>query len=244
MSQDIKKTSRLVSIDSIVHNVMNDLDNPPQNSFLKFKQWAIRGLKAINMHVMTSIEIQGFTVDQNNIVNLPDDYIRYSKIGVVREGRIWTLTRDDSIPITREEVNGAVVNYEDLEDAENMPDLTTWYAAPPKAYNLAFHRYDKEKNRLIFSGDMIGESVLVEYISTGVNLRGEVLLPVEAEEALIAWVHKQRTLNGKDVSESEKSRRDYEFKKAMYDLIGFVNTFTLDDLIDTVNAGSSLLAKR
>jgi len=244
MSQDERKTSRLIELDSVVHNVLNDLGDYNHDQFLRYKQWAIRGFKAIGLHVLPTIEIDYFTVDSNNIVNLPDDYIRYTRIGVIRDSRIWTLTEDPTIPITRDEANGSIAQYADLEDAEVIPELTTWYSAPAVAYNLAFHRYDRERNRLIFSGDMIGESVVVEYVSTGVNERGRVLAPVEAEEALIAWVHKQRTLNDKKATESDKERRDREFMRTMIDLVDFLNAFTLDDLVDAINANSSQLTKR
>ena len=244
MSTLIKKTSRLVSINSTVHNVLNDLGTYNTNEFLRYKQWAIRGFKVLNIHIMPTVEIQYFTVNTNNIVNLPDDYIDYTRIGIVRDGRIWTLTSDNSIPITREEVNGAVVNYTDLEDAENIPTLGTWFAAPAKVYNVAYHRYDKELNRLIFSGDMAGQSVAVEYISTGVNERGEILIPVEAEEAMIAWVHNLRALNDKKATIDEKDRRDREFKRCMVDLISFMTSFTLEDLRDAINAQNSQLPKR
>ena len=245
MSTAIKKTSRLKTIDSIVHNVLNDLGTYDHRMVLRYKQWAVRGLKALNMHVMPTIEVEYFTVNTNNFINLPDDYIHYTRIGVVRNGgRIWTLTKNNNIPISRDETNGTPINYTDLEDAENIPNTGTWFAAPPKVFNFAYHRYDKEFNRLIFSGDMAGESILVEYISTGINERGEVVVPTEAEEALIAWVHHQRAMNDPKATIDDKNRRDREFKRCVVDLVDFTNSFTLDDLRDTINAQSSQLPKR
>ena len=244
MSQTIRKTSRLMTIDSVVHNVLNDLDTYDQKQVIRYKQWVIRGLKGIRLHVLTSIQIDTFTVGTNNIVNLPDDYIRHTKIGIIRNGRIYTLSEDKNIPITRTIVNGATATYADLKEAESIPNLSTWLAAPPKIWNIAFHRYDEEYNRLILSGDMMGESIVVEYVSTGVSEKGEILIPVQAEEALIAWVHKQRSLNDKASTISERKERNIEFRKCMVDLVNFRNSFTLDDLKDAINSGNTQLPGR
>jgi len=244
MSLADKKMSRLVTVDSVVYNVLNDLQLSPNNNFRRLKQFALRGLKHLSLYIMSTFEIQYLTVDTNNITNLPDDYIDYIRIGYIRNGKIYTFSHNNDIPITREEENGAVSQYSDIESAATLPDLYTWLAAPPKIWNIGFVRYDKEYNRMIFSGDMAGESILLEYVSTGVSLNGNTYFPVQAEEALIAWVHYLYAKNDKKANMNEKLLRKEEMQATINDLVDFENTFTYDQLLDTINAGLTQLPKR
>lgn len=244
MSTQDRKLGRLVSIDSVVHNVLNDLGDYDKVYFLRYKQWAIRGMKKLGLHVLNIRETDYFTVDSNNLVNLPDDFIDYIRVGVVLDGRIWTLTQNENIPLTREWEGGQPVQYTDIQDTEPLPEIGTWLAAPPKVYNLAFFRYDKEYNRMVFSGDMAGESVLIEYISTGVSKNGVTYVPVQAEEAVIAWVHYQRVLNDPKSTIGERQLREYIWKGTVADLSDFEFSLSYDDILDILSAGYTQGAKR
>jgi len=245
MSVESRKTNNYVTLDSIVRNVINDLGDYDQSNWKRYKQWVIRGAKGLSLHILKPIEVGYFTVDANNCVQLPDDYLAYRRVGVVIDGRIWTLTQDDTIPITREESCGDVAQYADIMDEETIPETYTWFNAPPKVFNIAYHRYDEEYNRMIFSGNVAGQSVAIEYFSTGVSLNGETHFPVQAEEPLIAWTHWQRVLHDKNSNESERASRERIFNNATYDLLNYETmNFNFDDLVDVLNAGNSQLAKR
>ena len=244
MSTTDRKLSRLVSLDSIVYDVLNDIGDYDKTNFIRYKQWALRGLQSLRLHILNIMESDYFTVDSNNIINLPDDFIDYIRVGYINEGRIYTLSLNESIPITNTIVNGATAQYDAIKDSEPIPEIGTWLSAPPKIWNIAFFRYDKEANRMIFSGDMAGQSILIEYVSTGVSRNGTCFLPVQARESLIAWVHWQRAMGDVKATLNDKREKERIFKGTVSDLVNFEFSFTIDDIVDVISEGYSQLVKR
>lgn len=244
MSTADRKTSRIIPLDWIVSNVQNDLGDFDKKNFLRYKQWAIRGIQNLGLHILNIRETDYFTVDSNNIVDLPDDFINYVRVGYILNGRIYTLSLNENIPITNTILNGAVAQYDDILDAEVLPEEGTWLNAPPQIWNIGFHRYDRENNRMIFSGNLVGESVLIEYVSTGVSKNGTCMVPIQARESLIAWVHWQRVLNDPQFTLNEKREKERIFKNTVSDLVDFEFSTTYDEIADIIAEGYSQLEKR
>ncbi len=244
MSSANVKTSRAVTLSNIVYNVLNDLEEYSEKNFKRYMQWAIRGMTQLNIHMLPSVELDYLTVTSNNTIELPDDFIRLIKLFIIYNDREWSITKDCNIPITRDEDDGSIVQYDGLKDAISVPSAVTWLDAPAKAFNVSYVRYDSENNRLILDGDLAGETLGVIYKSTGVSLSGETFIPVEARESLVAWVHLQRSkFNPKNAGSYSIAKN--ELDGALYDLNNFLSKdFSYDDFLDAVRSGHSQLTKR
>lgn len=227
----------------IVYQVLNDLGNYSLHNYRRYLQWAYRGLDKLHMRYIDSISYEYGTVDANNVYDLPDDYMHYSKIGVVVDGKIETLSLNKDIALVKPDGAGDYTYNSDLQDALKIA-IGTWLAVPQTIYNMAKVRVDTTTtpNRLIFEGDMVGEEIVIEY--NGSDVSEVSVVPKYASEALIAWVHWQRAKNDKEVWKVEREDRRRTWLHEVREVVKYESQFTYDELTDVINSGGSQLAKR
>lgn len=232
-------TKGVTKIQTVVYEVMNDLNQVSMTDYKRFLQWAIRGYKKLNIFYLNTKEVFVSKVTEINTVSLPDDYISYSKIGFLLGNEIHTLSRNDSILTLFRESEGKEVVGDDMLASQSTP-IGTWLAVPNKTYNIGFYKEDKKNNRLIFQGDLRGLDIVVEYISTGIKLDGQTYIPEITREPLIAYIHWQRVLNGGGtLNEAAYRERIYT---DMVDLtLGADYSITPDEFLDALTSGYSQL---
>lgn len=233
------KTKNVTSLQSIVYEVMNDLGKTNPHDFKRYFQWAIRGYKKLNMFHLNTVETFVSKVSSINTIDLPDDFMNYIRIGYLVNNQIITLSKNDDITLTFTKLNGNEVIGEGMNKPMDIIS-STWLAAPNKVYNNRFYRYDRANNRLILQGDFYNATIVIEYISTGISLDGQTFVPEIAREALIAYLHWQRTLNG-DGTLNEAAYRERLFTDAVDDIENFEWSMTPEEFLDAVNSGKSQL---
>jgi hypothetical protein len=144
-------------------------------------------------------------IDGTKAVDVPNDFVYYTKIGVCRNGRIITLSLDNEL--CQEEQSCGCQSQEEAEammEAIANGTLTPTYGYPFYGYDggypigelygyaggfnvFGFYKFDKAKNRILFHGLRIGEVVIIEYKSNGVG-NGASVVPTECEEAIVNFI--------------------------------------------------------
>lgn len=144
-------------------------------------------------------------IDGTKSVDVPNDFVYYTKIGVCRNGRIITLSLDNEL--CQEEQSCGCHSQEEAEammDAIASGTLTPTYGYPFYGYDggypigelygyaggfnvFGFYKFEKAKNRILFHGLRIGEVVIIEYKSNGVG-NGASVVPTECEEAIVNFI--------------------------------------------------------
>jgi hypothetical protein len=144
-------------------------------------------------------------VDSTKVVEVPNDFVYYTKIGVCRNGRIITLSLDSELCQEEQSCGcGTVEEAEVMMDAIANGTLTPAYGYPFLGYDggypigelygyaggfnvFGFYKFEKSKNRILFSGLRVGEVVIVEYKSNGVG-NGASVVPTECEESILNFI--------------------------------------------------------
>lgn len=225
-----------ITLKNIVDNVHVDIGANNRNNHMRYKQWAIRCYQDLQFKYINQFSVANIVIDTNNVGALPSDYVRYIRIGVIIKGQVYTLSRNDNIEIKP----SAGTPNTDLEDANKIA-VGTWLSAPPKVYNLADYRLDLENDRIIFRGDANGVTVVLEYIGTDITENNTV--PIQAREAVIAYIHWQRARFDKGTrSEREETRLIWldELRK----LHKFEQFFTLQEALDVLHSSAAQVPTR
>jgi hypothetical protein len=243
MSNSNRKLSNLVTLQNIVRNFLNDLNIYNDFEYKRYMQWAIRGYMKLHMDYLHQPEVEYLTVDSNNIAHLPDDFVDYIRIGRISHGKIVTYSRNDNIMLPRGEICFQNNVNSDLQNSENgSVAYYNWEQAPMKIFNIGFYRVDYEYNRIIFSGDMVGKEVVVEYVSNGISLDGNTYIPRKAQEPMIAWLHYQKALNDGE-AQSMIDRRAAIWGDELDRLECGELSFTAQELLDVLDSSRSTLVK-
>lgn len=235
-------TNNIITVGSVVDNVLNDLGTYDESEYIRLYQLALRGVTQMNMfHTSGSKEVK-LSVDSKGTVTLPSDYLSYIKISVVINGRKHELSKNEDIMIPgtgacyAEEDNGNQ-NY-----TETLPEDTVYGMGG--GYNYSYYRIDKKYNRIIFQKSVPNGEIILDYISSGVALDGETYIPKQSEEALIAWTHWKREEHDPNVSQYKKQSNERSYNRELRKLHEFEYDFTLQEFADAISSGYSQTAKR
>jgi hypothetical protein len=195
----------MVKIDKIIRDSCErdgDTDYKYYQRNMRLANAAFRDL-ALNIVPITKSFVA--EVDSTKVVEVPNDFVYYTKIGVCRNGRIITLSLDSEL--CQEEQSCGCHSQEEAEammDAIANGTLTPAYGYPFLGYDggypigelygyaggfnvFGFYKFEKSKNRILFSGLRVGEVVIVEYKSNGVG-NGASVVPTECEEAIVNFI--------------------------------------------------------
>lgn len=216
------------SIDKVIRDASErdgDTDYKYYQRNMRLANAAVSDLTLMIIPVIKSVVVE---VDTTKIYEVPNDFIRYTKVGVCRNGRIITLSLDNDLC-----VDETPCNCKTLEEAEAMIESLSlgninanygyeflgYDNAYPigELYGLAggfnihgYYKFDKSNNRFIFRNLQVGEKVIIEYKSNGVG-NGASVVPTEAQEAIvnfILWKANEKT----NPSFSDRAYRNYKIQ--------------------------------
>lgn len=203
-----EKTSGGVSIRYVVMSLKNRMKDFSATDYKHLEQLVIDAFQYLNIFTLDTIEVVYLNVDETNSIELPRDYIDYTKIGVIDScGKLWTLTLNRNLVRLPGEECGIPLNKAIAGCCETNPSAysyptTGYYFAPHfhngsfiqnryglgGGFNKGYYNIDRQGRYLIISGLPQGTTVVLEYKSTGISITGGTVIPRKAVEAVIAKV--------------------------------------------------------
>jgi hypothetical protein len=240
MSLETPKVQGTTTINYVVMSVLNRLKDYSMRHYSFLEQICIEGYTELNLWYLDNIEVVYLRMSDAKTVDLPPDYVDYTKIGVPVAGKLRVLTNNQNILLPREFQDGEPVGNTDdaqtigydavyfIDHFRNGQFVGGMYGFPG-ANDQAFYRVDRESRTIVFSGSIPRGEVVLEYISSGVNLSGTTVIPREAVPALRAYLQWILIENDSKVSASEKERKKNQFDEQVHALQFFQTSFTKDE---------------
>lgn len=92
-----KHTAKYVSLKELIYHYVNQAELSPA-AYLRLHSIAVRGMQELEMDVSGEPKTVVLTVLPNKTVDLPIDYLEYTKIGIVNSnGEVDTLRQNPNI---------------------------------------------------------------------------------------------------------------------------------------------------
>jgi hypothetical protein len=193
-------------------------------------------------------------VSVTNTVDLPSDYVDYIRIGIIINGKIWTLGLNEDIPFTSKlncgveetpddniTVPASIENY--VAEHQNMPVFMYHYGVSG-GQNYSKYRIDKERRQIIFDTAIPYSKIYIEYVSSGVSIDGETYVPRQVVPCIRQYLIWQALENDPRVPMNEKERKMAQYEKELRLLNSFDNAFTVDEFKDMLYETSRQTPKR
>lgn len=247
-----KDTAGFVNIDYVVKQCLADIQDYSTTQYQRFLQFANLGFIDLNLFVLENIKVAYLPVNPNKTVNLPDDYIYYTKVGIEVNGKIWTLTLNDSQLMPRKtddcgETIPPSVEITSQDPANNrLPDYGYYFASHYRngqyvgemfglggGFNTGYFRIDVEKRQITMNSEVPVDEIILEYKSTGISADGTDIIPRQAVQALRAYIHWQRIENNEKIAESKKARKQELYYIEYEKLQLLEGSFTIDEYLDS-----------
>lgn len=179
------------------------LDESEQSNHKYFKIWnlAYRWLHDTGLDAFFIVKSVKLTVNANLTVQLPADYLSYSKVGVLNEqGELITMGVNNNLTVAFDLSPNRISQVEDptLVTIENQTGVwwfNYWngygygnlYGAPSGTPFIGSFKIDNANGVVVLSPGFAYPYIMLEYVSTP-SPGKEYYYPIQFREALIAWL--------------------------------------------------------
>lgn len=270
---EFKNNSAYKNLDYCVNTVLAELNDYSTTNYQKYLQLAIRGYRQLRLFTLPSIKVEYLTVNtDNNTVDLPYDFVDYTKVGLCRGGTVVTLSLNESLCLPRATCKCGD-SLSSVLNSTGTPDesiLQNFFSVQGSAFNYgyffashfrngqyvgemygmgggfneAYFRIDKQRHQIAFSDAIQGGEIVLEYISNGIEADGSAVIPVQAVETVIAYIHWQRLWHNPKVPMNEKILKKENYIEEETMLRHFEFAPTIDEIMDTFYASYKSSPKR
>lgn len=209
---------------------------------------AIDGYAELNITgIIPSIKVAHLTVTPQNTVSLPNDYVRYSGIGIADNGRMWTFTRNRNILLPANMSCGVYDRNVIETNTNSQGQISTGYIDPIDrsgegyptgsytaggGFNLAYYRIDERRRMIVFLNQqsVSGLTIVLEYYSTGVN--SNTIIPRDAKRALVCFIHAELDKRDRSITDGMRETSMREWRTERDKLYSRTHAFTPDEFTD------------
>ena len=190
-----------VSIDSIVNDYLEESEQSV-HKYSKCWQLCFRGMEELGLDFFYQIRSVKLPINSNNTVNLPPDFLQYTKIGVLNSrGEILDLRFNDKLTFFGDQCpNRKAISVDDkiLVDWYNVSSpyfynywqgdvFTNLYGQPSGGVWVGAFNVDINNGIILLNENYMYDYLMVEYIASP-NPQVTYQAPMQFREALIAWL--------------------------------------------------------
>jgi hypothetical protein len=207
------QTKQYITLDSIVNDYILETEQSIHKKY-RLSQLAFRCLEQLGYQYFYEIRTVRLTMNSNQTVTLPNDYINYSKIGILNSiGEIIPLVYNANLTQYADTLSNrkALTESETIFDGVNLASDTFYnyyqYGGYSNIYGtgsgqpfVGTFKVDNDNGVILFGQDFTYPDIMLEYIASpkeGV----EYTLPLQFRECVIAY------LAWKDIANIPSSRR-------------------------------------
>lgn len=228
--------SSLISLDKFVRGlfVKTGEDN---EQYLRVMQIACDGLRDMYIHDFEIQVTKKVTVDgTTNTFDYPTDYVRYTAIATPIDGRWWVYTRDDEMAPLKDD--------DDVAVQSSLPNIANYNVFESFGEAGGYNKYyfhEDAKNRRFQVGGYTPDTVVLKYVTNGLDSDGDINIPDYAKLALEDYVRWKIA----DYDEDAESHivRLYNQYLLSRRKMRQVKRPTLQDLVDACYASSGALQR-
>lgn len=191
------KQANMVPINVIAVGICDNFGDSTRKYFGEHLKNIISAYHFLHLFLTQDVAVKTITLSPDNIVDLPCNFVRETKIGIINEfGRIATMSVDKNLRLpsttltTQGQVDCALTDIEcgtapdDFYSFYNAYDRDSNYVGELRGYScslnsLGYFNIDRENGVLICSPHIPkDQNIIMEYISDGIS-DGLALVPIE-----------------------------------------------------------------
>jgi hypothetical protein len=253
-----KDTAKWVPLSEIIYQYI-DQARLSNSDYRRLWTAGIRGVEELGMDVYSFPKTAKLAVNANKTVNLPSDYVGFSKVGVLNaKGEVATLRRNVALTSYK-------INQSDRTDSNTDNTTGNTYRLQDLAYvnyfdgaryvnifgagavlnNAGDFNISEEDGLIFLQNDYDFDYVILEYLSSPSD-DVDYKVPVQIREAVlafIAWKDIEHLPLGRRASLGDKQlrRKEYYNQKRLANLRE--NPVMLWDANEIIRMGQKLVAK-
>ena len=204
-----------IGLKQIIAELIDSKDSG-SHEFRRLYNIGVRGLREFNTDVVGTFATKLLDVNANKTVTLPEDYISYSKVGVINEkGEIVTLRLNQQLSTYNDAHTLKDGRFDGVPKLTSITNPSVPYSYPYVYYNffisnqsynlfgiggggqnIGDYKFDEECGLIILGPAFQYPKVLLEYLSDGMDCEcDDYMVDSRASEALLAYVRWKSALD-------------------------------------------------
>lgn len=256
-------TNDKYTITAVAQKVASDLEDFSGHKILTYINWAKAGLRGLQQEVLKEVKTVKVPMNSYYAIDLPDDCVDWTKVGVQYGDKIYVLGIADDIALLQDEAECGEkkpnVHYPSVDDLTNGINLeaytpfyfTNFYGSYPSQGNWndglfglysglpskGFFRENKQARQLQFSSNVKVSSIYLEYITDGSVCNGSTQVDPKAFDYLVQFVHYERMKFRLDIPDAIKYRTQSDLHYMFLELKRRYAGITTKDIVNGVRGG-------
>ena len=243
----------MYNLNYVVNFVKADLDESTTSMDKKILQYALHGYRhELKLKTEKKISVAYLTINDAFQAPLPLDFSRYTKIGVICNGRVITLSVNEDLALQNIFDDCGDVTIDALNSCSCSPISGGQY---PYGYYFAphfrngryvgemygqrggfngrgYYKIFKEQGLIQFDINFPKFTYVLEYVSDGSADTGLTIIDFPSVDALRKYCHWQLVAYGKTPSLSFTQMKKDEFYFALKELQWIIHAPTVDEWLD------------
>lgn len=207
-----------IKLEEIINDLLAEEGKTSENDFLRYFKLGLNGLKELSFDVGGGIKTIELTVSSNSLtVDLPNDYVRYTKIGLYgNDGDVHPLGIRNDKSLISTAANSSTVSDDELNPT--YFEYVQEFGLGGGNNTNGYYRVDLENSTIQFTSDMSGKNIILEYISNSPIHSKENAVVVhefsaDAMRSYIFWKSIQRKRNYPSPDKQEAKAEYYNNKR-------------------------------
>ncbi len=216
-------------LSDIINEWLIEKGESQASQFARLYAIGVSGMRELHMDVNGLVKIAELPINANDTVDLPVDYMQYSKIGLCgADGRIHSLGLDNDLCLNKVYNNcGTPIRHQQMQGIDGISVNNNiinglWLGFGFNGYNgglfglgggnnaNGYFRYDRAANQLLLANLHVPScSIMLEYVSD-INATGEgdfIVHPFEIQ-TVKDWISWKYVSNDRNTSLGEKTNRE------------------------------------
>lgn len=237
-----RNTPALRKLSDVVNSYLNLRGDYSKEDYNRFLQIVIEGYTDLNIHHTLSVKTLVTRVNDANMIALEPDFIDWARIGVVIQGIYYPIGVNENITLPADDI---CVFNPSIPEHSNQINITSYqdYSAEGGKRFAEFKVFRTER-KIQFRGSIKNYDILIDYISSGINMEEDTFVSVEMIPVLRAYL-KWQLLNYNDAAglgqkQFAANLYGYELDK----LVAFQNSLSAEEFLDIIRSGYKQTLKR
>lgn len=235
------------NLEYIARSAMFYLKKPSDQDYAHFLQYAKHWYTEVMPHDgLRRLGVFYGKLDKLSRLSLPPDFVMYTRVGVLSDNRVYTLTLDPTIAMIP--VPACLEGLSETDGVNQGTDSTV--AAYPYMYqqwgmhytpfgrggarNYGYYRPDLPNNVIYFDSTLKDMVVVLEYISNGGDLTGSTRVMEAYVLAGIKFCMWQDIEYDLRVPMAERERRKMDYLSTVSDANYAANSNLIDEILDAI----------
>jgi hypothetical protein len=245
-------------VDTIVREYLLEIGDGQFNRYTRFYQYAVSGVREWNMDMTGLPQHALLPVNDNDTINLPEDYLNYSFIGIIgTNGLMYPLAERKNISLQKQHddcgepssyrpndtlIANALIGIDPNLYATHFRngELMGKYFGIGGGNNAnGYFRIDRERGQLVLNGvDIAIANIYIEYISDITAVNRDYMIHPYMLETLKAWIYWKSIQRDRGFSLGEKDMAERAYIKAFRTARKRFNSTTLSAWYEAIRSGN------